>query len=105
MPNWRTTQKSLQVPEGYAAVKCRDCNKVFIIKSDVPISEAVPGHVWCNVNGTMVRHRTRDEDYQAECEEAELCPVCGVPHGPNPYTGCELQTVEARERSKGEERL
>jgi hypothetical protein len=45
----------------------------------------------------MIRHRTREEYEEQEMDrraEREVCPVCGVPHGPNPYTGCELEKQE-----------
>lgn len=81
---------------GLTKVWCRNCKRWFEIDEDAPINEALPGHTWDwrdkRFQGrlySVVRHLTHD-DHLEEMADREICQVCGVPHGPNPYTGCEL---------------
>jgi len=71
------------------ALKCVDCNEIYIIPKDVPLDQTqVPrDHVW--VGSYTLRHRTY-EDVREEQADREICRVCGIAHGPNPYTGCGL---------------
>jgi len=82
--NWK---KDIICPKGYSVVRCKNCHKVFVIKNDQPLNEQVFGHTWFGEN--LLRHITREDEMDAEAER-ELCPKCGVPHGSNPYTGCNL---------------
>lgn len=89
--NWK---KDIVCPEGYTPFRCVNCHKVFIIKNNVPLNQQVSGHTW--LGEQRLRHLTR-EDWLEEQADQEICPVCGVPHGPNPYTGCEIGTTEPKQ--------
>jgi len=73
---------------GKVALKCVDCGKIFIIDENVSLNKQVAGHTW---KGDYTLRELTYEDWLNSEAEKELCPVCGVPHGPNPYTGCELE--------------
>ena len=79
-------------------LRCKDCRKTFTVPSDVALQDLIEqgkvegGHVWTEAfygEKYQLRHTTR-EDRLEEQADKEICSVCGVPHGPNPYTGCEL---------------
>lgn len=83
-------------------VWCIDCGCWHKIDSNKPLMDALPGHTWAKVTDEksgeiidnkkgfeLVRFRTHEDELEDEADE-EICPTCGVPHGPNPYTGCNL---------------
>lgn len=97
---WKEAKE--KVPSGYCKVWCISCNQFHTINADKPLREELPGHVWGHIEDedagvwidekygcTIVRCRTYEDELD-ELAEREICSVCGVPHGPNPYTGCNL---------------
>jgi len=65
-------------------VWCRSCKQWHKLDSNKPLKEQLPDHTWI---GITLRLRTWEDELEEKADR-EICRVCGVPHGPNPYTGC-----------------
>lgn len=66
---------------------CRNCRQWFELDRDVPLDKQLQGHTW-GIDNTL-RCLTW-EDHEEERADREICPECGVPHGPYADTGCGL---------------
>lgn len=71
-------------------VWCTGCKAYHTIDSDIPLNQQLGGHTWdgeTKAGRSRVRLLTCEDELEMMAD-SEVCPECGVPHGPNPYTGC-----------------